>query len=239
MRNAIVFGLIGLGASLAVLSLLPSGAPNAPLAEAPRESPVRSAPPTRASAQPPVSAQPAVGAPVERAAPGDGADVEPSLDDVPEPADAEDPIEQLVGVGFTPVRAAEILRLEAELRQAGYFAEYEASGTVRPLNSTARASNADRLRSRLGDDDYERYLEGTGQPRSVVVRGVDASSAAADAGLMPGDEILAYAGQRVFNQRDLNGLVLAGTPGEVVPATVVRNGQTLMLYVTRGPLGLM
>lgn len=36
-----------------------------------------------------------------------------------------------------------------------------------------------------GDDDYERYLEGTGQPRSVVVRAVDAASAAAHAGLMP------------------------------------------------------
>jgi hypothetical protein len=56
---------------------------------------------------------------------------------------------------------------------------------------------------------------------------------------MPGDEIRTYAGQRVFNQRDLNALMLAGTPGEVVATTVVRDGQTLQLYVTRGPLGLM
>jgi hypothetical protein len=240
MRNAIVFGFIGLGACLAVMRLLPSDTPDAPLAEAPRpSSPALRARPAHTTDQPPASAQLVADTRAEPAVFRDAADGELSIDDSRAPEPADDRVAGLVGAGFTPHRAAEILRLEAELRRDAYLAEYEASGTIRPLNSAARAGSVDRLRSQLGDDDYERYLAGTGQPRSVVVRVVDASSAAAHAGLLPGDEILAYAGQRVFNQRDLNGLMLAGTPGEVVPATVVRNGQTLQLYVTRGPLGLM
>lgn len=38
---------------------------------------------------------------------------------------------------------------------------------------------------------------------------------------------------------DLHALMLAGTPGEIVAATVIRDGQPLELYVTRGPLGLV
>jgi hypothetical protein len=238
VRNAVVFVLIGLAGGFAVLHLLPSGAPNAPLGEPAWPSADPPAVPALVESRLPATAPVAGDAraelpPLPTAVPDD------PIDEAATPSSPGDRIAGLVAAGFTTARAAAILQRAADLRRAAYAAEYESTGTIRPLGAAARAAGTDRLRTELGDDDFERYLAGTGQPRSVVVRAVDADSAAAHAGLIPGDEIRMYAGQRVFNQRDLNALMLAGTPGEVVATTVVRDGQTLQLYVTRGPLGLM
>ena len=121
----------------------------------------------------------------------------------------------------------------------------------RPLRSTrprdgsrahrarCRTLSAAKLRAEIGDAEFERYLEALGQPTSVVIGSVEPASAAANAGLLPGDEIVAYGGQRVFNARDLSALTLQRGTGETVAATVVRDGQSLQLYVTGGPLGLV
>jgi membrane-associated protease RseP (regulator of RpoE activity) len=234
MRNVVISLLAGLVAGVALLTFV--GSPTPDTVEVPPPSATLRVTSGSAASEPSVAAVDE--APAERPAPVDA--VLPATDDgAPEAAVAQDRIAGLVAVGFTAARASEILGREAELRQSAYLAEYETTGTIRPFNAAAGSKASNGLRSELGDDDYERYLEGTGQPRSVLIRGVDADSAAAYAGLLPGDEILTYAGERVFNQRDLNALMLAGTPGEVVAATIVRDGQTLQLYVTRGPLGLM
>jgi hypothetical protein len=239
MRNALLCALAGLAAGVTASSMFRDGAPEAPLAEPPHAQLVR-VPPAPSASRPvaaPLEQESPVEPPAPSAAAHDEADIVAAGDQ--EPAGGGDRIATLTAVGFTPTRAAAILRREAELRRAPYLAEYETSGTVRALGRGARSSAAAALRAELGDADYERYLEGTGQPRSVVVRGIETDSAAAHAGILPGDEIRAYAGQRVFNQRDLNSLMLAGTPGEVVATTVVRDGLLLELYVTRGPLGLL
>jgi hypothetical protein len=150
-----------------------------------------------------------------------------------------DRIELLIVAGFTTDRAAEIVHRESELRVAAAYAEYAASGTVHPLTGAARTASATKLRAELGDTDYERYLAALGQPTSVVIGSIDPASAAANAGFLPGDEVVAYAGQRVFNARDLTALTEQRQPGETVAATVVRDGQALQLYVAGGPLGLI
>jgi serine protease Do len=99
--------------------------------------------------------------------------------------------------------------------------------------------SAAKLRAEIGDEEFEQYLEALGRPTSVLVGTVEPSSAAANGGLLPGDQIVAYAGQRVFNARDLSALTQQRGIGETVPATVVRDGQRLQLYVTGGPLGLV
>jgi hypothetical protein len=233
VRNAVLFLVAGLAAGFAALGLFSGGAPDAPLPELP--------PALHAAPRP--AAAPALPVPVEPPANAHpAAEQEPvEADETPAAAAAAtaNRLDGLIAAGFSMERATQILRRETELRQAAYAAEYHATGTVRPFGSAARSGAAAGLRAELGDGEYERYLEGTGQPHSVVVRAVEAQSAAAHAGLLPGDEIRAYAGERVFNQRDLNALMQAGTPGEVVAATVVRDGQTLQLYVTRGPLGVL
>jgi len=238
VRRFVVFALLGLGLGFAALSWRSSdtgrdrpvsadaGAARAPL-------------PTARSAPPELATEPS-GAP--STAPANRAD-EPLEDEEtgvePSAEPARDRIALLIAAGFSPDRAAHIVRRESELRVAAASEEYAATGTVRALTGSVQNASAAKLREEIGDAEFERYLDALGQPTSVVIGSIDPASAAANAGLLPGDEIVAYGGQRVFNARDLSVLSLQRGTGETVGATVVRDGQALQLYVTGGPLGLV
>lgn len=148
-------------------------------------------------------------------------------------------IDRMVAAGFSRARAEEILRRESQSRLDAFYAEYAATGTVRPLNDSTQLAGAERLRADLGDAEYERYLQAMGQPTRVTVGDVEPESAAAFSGLLPGDEILTYGGHRVFNLRELGVLTIQRPSGEPVAATVVRDGQPLTLYLLGGPLGFL
>jgi hypothetical protein len=145
-------------------------------------------------------------------------------------------IERLTEAGFAPDRAEWINRRTEELRMQALHAQYEAMRTGRPVESPGVEET---LRTELGDADYERYLQANGRPAAVPVRDVLTSSPAERAGLQPGDEIVAYAGQRVFDMSELNSLTLEGTPGESVVVDVRRAGQTVQLVLPRGPIGIV
>jgi hypothetical protein len=147
-------------------------------------------------------------------------------------------IERLTAAGFPPDRAEWITRREEQLRMAALQAQYEATREGRALAPGEALDAAGTLRTELGDADYERYLTATGRPTSVGVRDVLASSPAEASGLAPGDEIVAYDGERVFDMRELNALTLEGTAGESVAVDVRRDGQTVRLVMPRGPIGI-
>jgi membrane-associated protease RseP (regulator of RpoE activity) len=147
-------------------------------------------------------------------------------------------IERLTAAGFPPDRAEWITRREEQLRMAALQAQYDATREGRALAPGEALDAGSTLRTELGDADYERYLTATGRPTSVGVRDVLASSPAEASGLVPGDEIVAYDGTRVFDMRELNALTLAGTAGESVVVDVRRDGQTVRLVMPRGPLGI-
>ncbi|HUQ52165.1 MAG TPA: PDZ domain-containing protein [Gammaproteobacteria bacterium] len=143
--------------------------------------------------------------------------------------------EQLVAEGFAPDRAEWIIRRTEELRMQALQAQYDAQRGGRPVDPVAGEQS---LRTELGEADYERYLRAYGRPTAVPVRDVLASSPAERSGLHAGDEIVAYAGKRVFDMRDLNALTLEGTPGESVVLEVRRDGQNVQLVMPRGPIGI-
>jgi hypothetical protein len=163
---------------------------------------------------------------------------EPAENPAPAAAPEQDRIVRLISAGFTQDRALEIVRKESRLRRTAIEREYAATGTIRPLNSGSPSAVEQQLRSEMGDSEYEKYLEALGQSTRIRVGDVAAGSAAANAGMMPGDEIVTYAGQRVFNPRELNALMLQTPEGETAAATIVRDGQTMQLYVTGGALGI-
>ncbi len=145
-------------------------------------------------------------------------------------------LERMVDAGFTRERAEWIERRTEELEYQAMQAQYEAQRSGRPGQAGMDVQRA--LRAELGDEDYERYLRGTGRPTEVQVLDVLASSAAERAGLQPGDQVLSYAGTRVFDMRELNALSREGNPGETVVMEVRRNGRTEQLVVPRGVLGM-
>ena len=95
-----------------------------------------------------------------------------------------------------------------------------------------------RLRSDLGDADYEHYLQSMGQPTAVMVQEVLDSSPANRAGLQAGDQLVSYDGTRVFSMRELRAQVMLGQTGEDVVIDIMRDGMRMQLIVPRGPLGI-
>jgi hypothetical protein len=144
-------------------------------------------------------------------------------------------LDRLVQAGFSHDRAEAIDRRVQELQVQDQQARFDAQRN----NQQYRGMDIEAtLRKELGDADYEKYLTGTGRPTSVRVMEVLASSPAEKAGLRPGDQIVSYAGQRVFDNGDLNTLTRQGAQGESVTIEVQRDGQTVQLSVPRGMLGL-
>jgi hypothetical protein len=152
--------------------------------------------------------------------------------------DTAQAIERLRAAGFSAERARELIGRESQLRDQAVKAEYAATGTLQAFGGPARSLAGQQLRKELGDDVYETYRRATGQPTRVRIGDVESDSVAANAGLLSGDEILSYAGRRVFDSGELNAMMLKTSIGETVPMVVVRNGQRLQLYVTGGALGI-
>ena len=148
-------------------------------------------------------------------------------------------VEQLIAGGFAPDRAEWINRRTQELRMAALQAQYDATREGRSLEPGTALGGERTLRTELGDAEYERYLTALDRPTSVPVRDVLASSPAERSGLKPGDQVVAYGGQRVFDMRDLNALTLEGTPGESVVVEVRRDWQNVQLVMPRGPIGIL
>jgi len=144
-------------------------------------------------------------------------------------------LDRLVQAGFTQDRAEAIERRVQELQLQAQQAQYDAQRNGQPYNGTNIESA---LRKEMGDSEYEKYLTALGRSTQVQVMDVLASSAAEKAGLKPGDQIVSYAGQRVFDNSDLNALTRQGTPGETVNVEVQRDGQTITVQVPRGVLGV-
>jgi len=148
---------------------------------------------------------------------------------------------QLTAAGFSLADAQRIESRLEQLRLEAVQLRYEAmrSGDPQAGAGLAELQRGDAaLRAELGESDYERFLEATGRPTSIGVTSVIESSAAQSAGIRAGDEILSYGGERIYDIRDLNRVLLEGEPGEPVLVDIVRDGQPLQVVMPRGPLGI-
>jgi len=93
-------------------------------------------------------------------------------------------------------------------------------------------------REEFGDEFYDWMLFTTGHPNRVGVGEVIDGSPAAEAGLLPGDVIVAYDDQRVFSPGELRDATTTGNAGESTAVVVRRGGSEFRLDVPRGPLGI-
>ncbi|MEM7359686.1 MAG: PDZ domain-containing protein [Pseudomonadota bacterium] len=148
---------------------------------------------------------------------------------------------RLVESGFSEDEAQWVIDSEADVQLQQLYDQYnQRRAALEQAAESGQAQNSARaeLRTKLGDEVFERYLKANGQSTSITVGGVMASSPGDNAGLQPGDNIVAYDGQRVFDVRDLNQLTIQGTEGESVLLEVERNGNTTQLTIPRGPIGV-
>ena len=85
-------------------------------------------------------------------------------------------------------------------------------------------------------DDYEAL--GLEDASGALVQSVNRGGPADDAGIQPGDVIVAYGGEPVEDTRDVQNRVVATRPGTAVPLDIIRDGEPLTLNVTIGELDL-
>ena len=146
---------------------------------------------------------------------------------------------RLVEGGFSEDEARRILEQESEAAFKAMQAAWEAQRNGEPVDPISSLGNPQSiLRDSIGDDAYARYLEAQGQPTAVRVTQVMSGSPGNDAGLQPGDELVSYGGDRVFNVMDLRNLTMQGQPGQDVVIEVDRDGVRMQLTVPAGPIGI-
>ena len=151
----------------------------------------------------------------------------------------EGKMEALIEAGFLPSQASMIVQRESELQMESIKARYEAekSGDSSEYWRN-RTSSSETIRQELGDADYERYLVANGRSTNVSVSSVIESSPAQSAGLQAGDEIVRYAGERVFSMTDLTRETMNGLAGQNVVVDIMRNGNPMQIVMPRGPVGI-
>ena len=152
---------------------------------------------------------------------------------------AERQLNALVSGGFDEYQAQEIIRLSEEIQVQILNAQYEASLNGERANTGELLAEASQqLRTSLGEQDYEKYLEATNQSTSVGIRNVLESSSAQLAGLQEGDDIISYNGERVFNVNELNRLSSSADISGNVVVEVLRDGIPTTVALPPGPLGI-
>lgn len=144
----------------------------------------------------------------------------------------------MIEAGMSPDRVDYILRRESEMRFEAMQLVFEARNSGEPLDPLNRGFNSDAmLREEIGDIEYEMYLEANNRPTSVGVSSVMASSPGERAGLLAGDEIVGYDGQRIFSTSELIQHTMVGGDGNVV-VDVMRDGAPMQIVLPRGPIGV-
>ena len=92
--------------------------------------------------------------------------------------------------------------------------------------------------NQLSEAEYDSYLYASGQTNRVAVTSVLESAPAATAGIEPGDHIIRYDNQPIYNWRELREATSNGQIGETIAVEIDRDGDIVELYLARGPLGI-
>jgi S1-C subfamily serine protease len=149
-----------------------------------------------------------------------------------------------VAAGLEPQQAKSIMQFLADIEMERLYLHDQATREgwletprYRQENMILNEREED-LRLKLGDDDYDLYLYGTGQPNRVIIQSVIEGSPAQKVGIQSKDIAYSYAGNRLYNIRDLVTTTTEGVADESVLLEVIRDGNIYEFYLPRGPLGV-
>ena len=151
---------------------------------------------------------------------------------------------RLVAAGLEPQQAKTIMQFLDDIEMERLYLHDQATregwlGTPRYRQENMILNESEEeLRLELGDADYDLYLYGTGQPNRVIIQSVIEGSPAQKAGIQSKDIVYSYAGNRLYNIRDLVTATTEGITNESVLLEVIRDGNIYEFYLPRGPLGV-
>ncbi len=149
----------------------------------------------------------------------------------------------LIAAGVDPVEVGDLRERFEKIELARLYLRDLAlregwMGTQR-YRDESRALDArfEAIREELGPEAYDRLLFAIGRRNRARVRDLLEEAPAREAGMQPGDVILSYDGRRVFSISELRRLTTEGQARARVEVVVDRKGETVKLYIPRGPLG--
>jgi hypothetical protein len=122
-----------------------------------------------------------------------------------------------------------LIELEHQARREGWYGKPRYWRALQEMRSG--------LRQEIGEEDFDLLLYATGRKNRVVVDDVLRNSPGDRAGLEPGDVVLSYEGRRIFKAPELKRATVQGRRGDRVVIDVLRDGEVVRVYATRGPLG--
>lgn len=99
-------------------------------------------------------------------------------------------------------------------------------------------AKSESIKQELGEDAYDAYLFASGKSNRVAVQSVLSGSAAGNAGMISGDQVIRYDGERIYNWRDLRTATTQGDLTETIAVQILRDNKQMEFYVQRGPLGI-
>lgn len=150
----------------------------------------------------------------------------------------------LIDAGMAPTEAEQLKKQFEELELAKLYLRDQAiregwAQDVRYRDERQKLEDqTDNIKQALDEDLYDAYLYASGQSNRVAVQGVLSGSSAGNAGMLSGDQVIRYNGQRIYNWRDLRDATTQGDTAETIALEVLRDDEHLELYVQRGPLGI-
>jgi membrane-associated protease RseP (regulator of RpoE activity) len=148
-------------------------------------------------------------------------------------------VTRMVESGFSEDEARRVLEQESLAAFKALESAWEAQRSGETIDRYSSEYNPQAImRSELGDDTYARYLESQGQPTAISITQVLGGSPGSKIGLQPGDQLISYAGDRVFSVTELRNQSMQGNPGEDIVIEIERNGTRMQLTLPRGPIGI-
>lgn len=94
-----------------------------------------------------------------------------------------------------------------------------------------------RFRNDIGDDNYDKVLYASGEKNRLEISDMIDGSSGHNSGILPGDIIHSYGGERIFDPNTLYLKTKNGTDLESVEIVIERDGELISLLATGGRLG--
>ena len=146
---------------------------------------------------------------------------------------------ELAGLSNSEIEEVKEVWEEREMEKLYLTDEANRNGTVRTKEFHDRLANLNRtVREELGDELYDAFLYATGAPNRVVVKQVLENSPAGYSGLVTGDVVIRYSGERIFDALRFKQATADGEVGRPVSIEVERDGEVFSFGIPRGPLGV-
>ncbi|NNM12015.1 MAG: PDZ domain-containing protein [Pseudomonadales bacterium] len=158
----------------------------------------------------------------------------------------EKSMQRLTAAGFTAYDAERIFAIEAEAHLRFIESMQNPATRGRQTANDIVADFGASLKDHLGDYGYENYLRSRNLPTDVEILRVARSSVAESSGLVKGDRVLTYDGDRVFNIQELSRMIDARSDtssGTAIGTTTVtveilRDGERQQISVPAGKMGI-